>query len=144
MNEPKQLPLMSIPCGITIMPMIDVYSNMYGDVFNAHNALAEARSSKEIRSILQKIYQYRIDVRVSDRIRHMVADIQGSVPAMHTNDFTRSEMCDLLVALLQALDDEIAEEKHQEKIDATRSFFMFLADNAEEFVDWVEQMRRQK
>ena len=137
----------SIPCftcGVALMPMKEVYQKMSEDFAEVENALANANSSKTIRHILQEIYEYPVDTRVSEQIRHMIADIKGCVRAMHTHDYTRLQMQSALSVLLIALQDAILQEERNEDIESVRRTLLFMADHAEEFVDWVEEMHKKQ
>ena len=133
-----------IAFGITLMPMKEVYQTMYGDFAITHIRLANATSAKEIRNILQKIYEYPVDSRTSEQIRNIFEDIKGNVRSMHMNDYTRSEMCADLSILLSVLLEAISEEERQEKIEEARRFFLFMADHAEDFVEWVDRIQKKQ
>lgn len=131
-----------VPSDIVLMPMKEVYQTMYGDFAITHVRLANASSAKEIRNILQKIYEYSVDNRVSEQIGNMLKDIKGSVRSMYMNDYTRSEICSDLRDLLSSLLNAIAEEECNKDAEDARRFFQFMADHAEEFVDWISHMQK--
>lgn len=143
-NNKPHVSTPGIPCGIALIPMKEVYHMMYDDVVSAHVSLVNANSAKTIRRILQEIYQYPVDNRVSENIRKMIEDIKGNVRAMHMNDYTRSEMCQDIEVLLTALIQAIEEEDYNERVENARSTFLFMADNAKEFVKWVDQMAQKQ
>lgn len=142
-NNNAHISIPGVECGIALMPMKEVYQMMSDDFVNAHNGLVTADSSKAIRHILQEIYEYRVDNRVPENIRHMVEDIKGNVRALHMNDYTRSAMCSDLETLVCALNDAIYEEEKEELVEEARNFFWFMSKHAEEFVDWVHEMKKQ-
>lgn len=130
-------------CGLMLMPMKEVFEHMHADVLNAQNALAFAESAKAIRHILSEIYQYQVDSRVPEHIKHMIQDIKGSVHGMHMHDFTREQMCNNLAELVTTLEYAIAQEEHAEYVKGVRRFFMIMADHAEEIVSWLEEYEKQ-
>lgn len=133
----------NVTCPATPKPLLEVYQDMANAVATAMFILINTTSSKEVRNILSKIYQYQVDNRVSSRIAGMIEDIKGSIHAMHMNDYTRSQLYEDMELLRGALCDEIEDENnHQKDIEDARTIFMFMADHAEEFVDWVEQMEQ--
>ena len=143
-NNIRHESIPSVPCGIALMPMKEVYQTMYGDVAIAQVRLANSASSKEIRNILQKIYEYPVDNRVFEQIRNMVKDIKGNVHSMHMYDYTRTEMCNDLSVLLTTLIHAIEEENRKQDVEEARRTFTFMADHAEEFVEWVNLMHQKQ
>ena len=139
-NNNAHVNIPGITYGVALMPMKEVYEHMYDDVATALNALARAKSSKVIRNILQEIFQYPVDNRVSDKIQHMIHDIKDNVRAMHTNDYSRCSMCNDLEHLLIALNEAIEDEAFNEAVDEARHFFQFMVDHADKFVDWYKEM----
>jgi len=131
----------SVPCGIALMPMKEVYEMMADNVSKAHNALITASSSKFIRQILQEIYEYQLDNRVSEDIRSMVENIKSNVRAMHLNDYTRSDMCKDLESLVITLYDAIEKEDRSQKAAELRNIFLYMADHAEEYIDGFYQSK---
>mgnify|MGYP003302666237 CR=1 FL=1 len=133
-----------VPCGIALMPMKEVYQQMQSDVTLAINALSTANNSRSIRNILQEIFVYQVDNRVSEHIQNRVAAIKRNVRAMHTNDYTRFDMCNNLSLLVSELQDAIEEEERNEAVEDVRCLFLLMADHAEEFVNWIEEMHKKQ
>ena len=133
-----------IRCGVTLMPLKEVYQKMYDDFTLAEHSLATANSSKTIRCILQEIYEYPVDNRISKQLRHLIADIKGSVRAMHTHDYTRSEMLGALSVLILDLQGAILQEERNEDAENAHRAFLFMAEHASEFVDWVSEMQKKQ
>ena len=133
-----------ISCGISLMPMREVYQQMYDDIATAHVALNTATSAKTIQHILNEIYIYPIDDRVSESIRSIFTNIAGNICIMLTNDYTRAQLSRDLVVLLNALLKAVSEEDHTEKVESARNFFLFMAKNAHDFVDWAEIIKQKQ
>ena len=131
-------------CGLRMLTMKEVLQNILKDAHQAHNVLEHTNSHDDIRIVLDKIHGYQVDSRVSQNIKSIIADIRGSVHAMRLHDITRSQMCDMLHKLIAILEEAIAQEEHNEEVEAVRTSFLFMAEHAEEFVDWLNQMNEKQ
>lgn len=130
--------------GVRLMPLKEVLSQMVGDVTIAWNALHSTESPREFRNILREISSYHVDSRIPENIQHMIQDIKGSAHAIRLGDYTRSQLCSDLIQLTNALnhayDLELQNEQRQENIENYRSFFYFMAEHSEAFVDWMNEV----
>ena len=131
-------------CGVQLMPLKEVLNQMVGDVTDAWNALGNVESPRVLRNILREISNYYVDPRVPENIQHMILDIKGSVRSLRHGDYTRSQLQSDLIQLTNALtyayDVEIQNEQRQENIENYRSFFLFMAEHSEAFVDWMNEI----
>ena len=131
-------------CYVQLMPLKEVISIMVEDVADAWNALGNVESPKVLRNILREISSYPVDSRIPENIQHMIQDIKGSAHAVRLGNLTRAQLRSDLIKLTNALnhayDVEIRNEQRQESIENYRSFFYFMAEHSEEFVDWMNEV----
>ena len=126
-------------CGLRVMTMKEVLQKIQKDAQQAHNILKSTDSQDDIHIVLNRIHGYQVDCRVSARIKAFIDDLRGSACAVSLHDFTRTQMCEMLQQLITMLEDELAQEEHNERVQRMRKFFTVLAEHAEEVTTWCEQ-----
>lgn len=126
-------------CGLRMMTMKEVLQHILKNAQQAHNTLKTTNSQDDIHIVLDKIHGYQVDYRVSERIKAFIGDLRGSASACQQHNFTRTQMCEMLQRLIGMLNEEIAQEEHNERVHRVRIFFTVLAEHAEDVTAWCEQ-----